>query len=261
MDSTLLIPVFKKIIFFLLILPLFVGGFLVGKNYFAPTDTGAPPYVIEDLTPPDPDPFEWLNTWTRPEGPARVGLQVGHWKNNELPEELERLRGNTGASAAGKSEWEVNYAIAEETKNILAEKNIIVDILPSTVPPRYWADVFVAIHADGSTDRSASGFKIAAPRRDFSGNAIDLVEFITETYGAETKLLFDDNISRNMTGYYAFAWWRYEHAVHPKTASVILETGFLTNANDRKIIVNRPEVSAKGLANGIIKYLTSKELL
>ena len=64
-----------------------------------------------------------------------------------------------------------------------------------------------------------------------------------------------------MRGYYAFAWWRYEHAVHPMTASLILETGFLTNPSDRKIIVSKPEVSARGLANGIIKYLESENIL
>lgn len=249
----------RKFIFVLL--PILVIGFFVGKSHFTAQENGAPPYVIEDLTPPEVDPYEWLNSWKRPEGPARVGLQVGHWKNNELPDELDRLRGNTGASAAGKDEWEVNLAIAEETKKILLQHNIEVDILPTTVPPQYWADVFIAIHADGSTDRSASGYKIAAPRRDYSGNAAQLVESITKTYGDQTRLSWDPNISRNMTGYYAFAWWRYDHAVHPKTASAILETGFLTNANDRRVIVSKPEVSAKGLADGIIEYLTNKKLI
>jgi N-acetylmuramoyl-L-alanine amidase len=180
---------------------------------------------------------------------------------NELPEELSRLRGNTGASAAGKSEWEVNLAIAEATKKILTEKNIDVDILPSTVPSLYWADVFVAIHADGSTDNSVSGFKVASPRRDYSGNASALVDQISSSYGSSTGLSMDTNITRNMTGYYAFAWWRYDHAVHPKTASAILETGFLTNAHDRTIIVTTPQKSAQGLANGILAYLSQKELI
>lgn len=26
--------------------------------------------------------------WQRPDGPPRVGLQVGHWKTQELPDEL-----------------------------------------------------------------------------------------------------------------------------------------------------------------------------
>lgn len=241
---------------------------LVGATFYKylsskPTqvENGAPPYAIEDLQPPSQDRFAWLEAWTRPDVPARVGLQVGHWKNNELPDELSRLRGNTGASGGGKSEWEVNLAIAQETKSILLERNIEVDILPSTVPVQYWADVFVAIHADGSTDTSKSGFKVAAPRRDYSGNTSTLVGLIEKQYELSTKLAIDDNITRNMTGYYAFAWWRYEHSVHPKTASAILETGFLTNASDRKTIVSRPDISALGLANAIIEYLEQQGLL
>jgi N-acetylmuramoyl-L-alanine amidase len=64
-----------------------------------------------------------------------------------------------------------------------------------------------------------------------------------------------------MRGYYAFAWWRYDHAVHPMTPAVILETGFLTTAADRKIIVEQPELSAQGLANGIIIFLEGENLI
>ena len=72
-------------------------------------------------------------------------------------------------------EWEVNYEIALLTKSLLEEKNIVVDILPSTIPENYWSDVFVAIHADGSEDLSKSGFKVATPRHDYSGNADNLL--------------------------------------------------------------------------------------
>ena len=253
----------KKLVF-LLIIPLFLlGGFITFRSIFKILNngTGAPPYTFEDLEPPQADPYSWLKDWKRPEGPAKVGLQVGHWKNSELPDELHRLRGNTGSSGGGKSEWEVNLAIAQATKEILEEKDIDVDILPATIPKGYWADVFLAIHADGSTDFTKSGFKAASPRRDFSGKAPKLSEFIEKEYGLATNLNKDPNVTRNMQGYYAFAWWRYEHAVHPMTASIILETGFLTNPTDRKIIVSRPEIPAKGIASGIIRFLESESLL
>jgi N-acetylmuramoyl-L-alanine amidase len=158
-------------------------------------------------------------------------------------------------------EWEVNLAIAEETKKILEQRGIIVEILAATVPPEYWADVFVAIHADGSLDRSKSGYKVASPWRDFSGKAETLVKAIEDSYSSATGFKKDPNITRNMRGYYAFAWWRYEHSIHPMTTASILETGFLTNASDRKIIVNQPQISAKGLAEGIINFLQAEELL
>lgn len=57
--------------------------------------------------------FEADGTWKRPDGPLRVGLQAGHWKNNELPDELENLRNyGGGAKGGGMAEWEVNLAIA-----------------------------------------------------------------------------------------------------------------------------------------------------
>lgn len=248
--------------FILIALLLSLTSFLVWMSFFrTQKTTGAPPYVIEDLEPPDDDPYAWLKNWKRPDGPPRVGLQVGHWKNDQLPDELSRLKGNTGASGGGKTEAEVNLAIAQETAKLLEARGIQVDILPSTVPSKYWADVFIAIHADGSESSQTRGFKIAAPRRDYSGKAGTLVTMLEASYQEATNFVKDPNISRNMTGYYAFAWWRYDHAVHPKTASVIVETGFLTSPADRKTIVDKPHVSAQGIANGVIKFLESENLL
>lgn len=224
--------------------------------------SGAPPYLVDDgTTNVDLGRFGFLENWKRPDGPARVGLQVGHWKNDEIPEELNKLEGNTGASGGGKSEWEVNYEIALLTKSILEKNGIAVDILPTTVPKAYWADVFVAIHADGSEDQFKSGFKVAAPWRDYTGKAGKLVEYIEKSYGASTLLPIDPEITSNMRGYYAFSFWRFDHAVHPMTVSSILETGFLTNAGDRTLIVDDPLTSAEGLAIGIIEYLISENLL
>ncbi|RJR15054.1 N-acetylmuramoyl-L-alanine amidase [Candidatus Microgenomates bacterium] len=228
---------------------------------YVPRTTGAPPYVIEDLEPPETDRYAWIRNWVRPDGPPKVGLQVGHWQLDNLPQELERLRDNTGASAAGVDEWEVNLAIAQAVKEILESKGIIVDILPAAVPQGYWADVFVAIHADGNLDTNTRGYKAASPWRDFSGGAKQLVTDIEKSYEETTGLPRDPLITRNMTGYYAFAWWRYDHSVHPRTASAILETGFLTNWQDRQIIVEQPELAAQGLVNGIISYLEEKVLL
>ncbi len=224
--------------------------------------SGAPPYHVDDgKAPVNLGKFGWLDNWERPEGPARVGLQVGHWKNEEIPDELHRLEGNTGASGGGKSEWEVNYEIAMLTKDILEKNGIVVDILPATVPKRYWADVFVAIHADGSENLFKTGYKVASPWRDYTGKAKKLVEFIENSYGASTLLSKDPEITSNMRGYYAFSFWRFEHAVHPMTVSSILETGFLTNASDRALIVDDPLTPAEGLAVGIIEYLISENLL
>ena len=250
----------KLLVFIVLLLTAYAVLWVVPIISPKPDAQGAPPYDVAYDEEPETDRLNWLRNWQRPEGPAKVGLQVGHWKNDELPEELEKLKGSTGSQGAGKIEWEVNLAIAEGTKKLLEEKGIVVDLLPATVPHQYWADVFVAIHADGSTDRSKTGFKAAAPRRSMNQQAGKLLELIENSYAKVTDMDLDPNVTRNMRGYYAFAWWRYTHSVHPMTAAVILETGFLTSPVDRKIIVNASEIPAQGLANGIIEYLESEGL-
>jgi N-acetylmuramoyl-L-alanine amidase len=239
--------------------------FLLGlavANSSKNTSTGAPPYGEPEENAPD-DPYAWLRNWQRPDVPPKVALQVGHYRNDEFPKELEKLRGNTGATAEGVAEWEVNLKIAELAKQYIEQKNlgITVEILPATVPPKYWADVFIAIHADGSEDARKSGFKVAVPWRDFTGSGDRLVKIIEDNYGSATGLEIDPNVTRNMRGYYAFSWWRYEHAIHPMTTAVILETGFLTNVHDRQIIVSNPEVSAQAIADSVVQYLEGQFLL
>jgi hypothetical protein len=199
--------------------------------------------------------------WQRPAGPPKVALQVGHWKNKELPDEFERLRETGGGtSGGGKAEWEVNLAIAELTAEVLRKHGVTVEILPATVPPEYWADVLVSIHADGNENSGVSGYKVAAPRRDITGTAEELASFLEEEYGKIVGFALDPNVTRNMRGYYAFNWRRYEHAMHPMTTAAIIETGFLTSPQDRKILINQPERSAQGIAQGILAYLRAQKL-
>jgi N-acetylmuramoyl-L-alanine amidase len=127
----------KKILLliFVGVITVSVGILFRGKSA-APIVSGAPPYTPEGSIFEGIDDIPDIVNWKRPDGPLRVGLQVGHWKSNELPDELKTLRNNTGASGDGKTEWEVNYAIAQKTADYLTEAGIKVDILPATVPPK-----------------------------------------------------------------------------------------------------------------------------
>ncbi len=252
----------KKIaVFVLLIFSLiFIGTIHLKTN--KKDLSGAPPYGEKEGNIPPLTPWEKLKKyWQRPDGPPKVGLQVGHLNNDQLPNELEKLRNNNGASAGGYTEVNINQIIAEKTAELLRQRGVEVDILPATIPSGYWADVFIAVHADGSKDLNKSGFKIAGPWRDLTGNSNDLVLTLETAYQQATKLNKDSNITRNMRGYYAFSWWRYEHSIHPMTTAAIIETGFLTNWSDRKLISQTPEISAHGLADGIIKYLEKQGLV
>ncbi len=193
--------------------------------------------------------------WERPPGPLRIAIQAGHWKAAEAPDEQAGLRTN-GTRAAGKAEWEVNLDIARRAATLLGEKGHNVEVLPTTIPPGYWADLFVSIHADGSPSASTSGFRAAAPRRDATGKAAAFVEVLERSYGEATGLRRYPTLTRRMTGYYAFNYRRYRHALHPMTVAAILETGFLTSPSDRRIIVQDPDRAARGIAEAIDSYGT-----
>jgi N-acetylmuramoyl-L-alanine amidase len=191
--------------------------------------------------------------WVPPEGPVRIGLQAGHWKAAEVPDYLSDLRSN-GTNGGGKAEWEVNLEIAKRTAGRLEKLGYVVDVLPTTVPPAYRAHLFIAIHADGALDPAATGYRVAAPRRDPTQKAAGFVDLLERTYAEATGLKKLPTVTRRMQAYYAFNSRRYQHALHPMTIGVIIETGFLTSAADRRLIVNDPDRVAKGIADAVAQF-------
>jgi hypothetical protein len=203
--------------------------------------------------------LEDLRTWERVPGPLRVGVQIGHYQNDEVPEELSGLRRNGAGAVWGPyNERDTVQVVAELIAEELAANGIVVDLLPATVPPGYEADVFLAIHADGNPNESVRGHKFAGPRRDYSGRSQALVDALYDSYGSAISSMPEDpNISRRMTAYYAFNWARYEHAIHPYTPAAIVELGFLTNAADRQLMLNQPERLAQAVSDGVLAYLAN----
>lgn len=197
-----------------------------------------------------PGPWPGPEDWQPPEGPIKIALQAGHWRSDEAPRELSGLRGN-GTRWQDLAEWEANLAIAREAGAQLAELGYEVDILPAVVPPGYRAHLFISIHADGSGDPRASGYRVAAPGRDATGRADGMVALLERSYGEETGLRRIPSVTRRMRNYYAFNYRRYEHALHPMTIGVILETGFLTSEADRQVIVSDPARAARGIVEAV----------
>ena len=200
-----------------------------------------------------PGPIPTPAEWEPPSGPVRIALQAGHWRSDEAPSELSGLRDN-GTAWREVKEWEVNLTIARRAAVLLEALGYEVDVLPSVVPPGYRAHLFIAIHADGSADPRATGFRVAAPRRDATGRAQMAVELLERTYAESTGLKRLTDITRRMSSYYAFNYRRYEHALHPMTIGMILETGFLSSPSDREIILNDPERSARGIVDAIVAF-------
>jgi len=191
-----------------------------------------------------------------PIGPRRVAIQAGHWKSDEAPDELRRLIPQTGAEWEGITEVEINLDIAQRVGVILNSKGIAVDILPTTIPAGYVADAFVALHADSDGVGENSGFKMAhGARRGPYEDA--LLNDIKDAYGAATGLAYDaTHVSRNMSGYFAFNWSRYQHAVAAHTPAVILEMGYVSNDDDRALMLDKSDLLAAAISDGILKFLS-----
>lgn len=192
--------------------------------------------------------------WKKPEIP-KVGLQAGHWKIEELPQELAKLRTNTGAHAGKKVEWKVNYEIAQKTTKLLKESCIETEILPATVSPGYKSSAFISIHADYNPDPKRVGFKVASPQTDQAGQSAKLAKSIKNEYQKSTNMTQDPEITIAMLRYYAFSHDRFEHAISPDIPAVIIETGFMSNKENLQILTENPQLPAEGIAKGIIEYL------
>lgn len=182
---------------------------------------------------------------------------MGHWKAEQLPEELKKIRQNTGAFGGGKLEWEVNYKIAEKVAYFLKKQGIEADILPATIPPGYSADAFVAIHADQNPNSDYSGFKTAPALNKAASLGIRLSGYIESEYRKATKMPLDKEITQAMVHYYAFNFNKFKHSINQQTPAVIVETGYLSNLKDQEFLINYPEVSAKGITNGILRFLNN----
>jgi N-acetylmuramoyl-L-alanine amidase len=192
----------------------------------------------------------------RAQTPWRVGLQAGHWRSIELPDELGSLRGNGGTSGGAVAEWQLNLAVARRAAERLEAAGVEVDVLPATIPPGYQADAFVALHADGDATGRYSGFKLARAIRSAIPDQDDrLLAAIEATYAEATGLPIDPHVTRNMTGYYAFSGRRFTHAIAPTTPAVILEMGFMTNAGDLALLLGDPEALAAGVSGGVYRFL------
>lgn len=194
---------------------------------------------------------------SRASSPPVVAIQAGHWRSHELPEEFARLRTSTGASAGGVREVDLNVDIAHRTAEYLRSWGNEAFVLPSTVPPHYRADAFVALHSDGHNNKSARGYKVATYYRDWVASDM-LVRELADEYGKQTGLPKDWRITENMRGYYPFNSGLYEHTISEDTPGAILEMGFLSNATDRNFMITNRDLIARAIALGIARFLGAR---
>ena len=190
-------------------------------------------------------------------GPPHVGIQIGHLDAQAQPEELARLRYNTGGHWNGINEVDINEQTALLLRDMLVAEGIEVTLLPATVPPKFRADVFLSLHADSSPDLERRGYKSAHWREQRNNLEPDLKRYIDEAYFYYTGLPDDDdNVSGSMLEYYAFNQ-RNRHAVSRRTPSLIVELGYISNPADLQIIKD-PINPAYALKMGVLRYLEAQ---
>jgi N-acetylmuramoyl-L-alanine amidase len=214
-----------------------------------PAQPTAAPQLARVASVPAPAPQPW-----------RVGLQVGHWRLEGRPAELEKVYGSS-TGYGDINEVDLNLDIARRVQARLEAAGVIVDLLPATVPPGYLANAFIAFHADGdsSPESPRRGWKSAPPWRA-SRASQDLNAALAATYGPATELPFDwVGITLDMRGYYAFNYHRFHHAIAPTTPAVIIELGFMNSAEDRTILLDQPDRAAAGVADGVLRYLRERD--
>ena len=111
--------------------------------------------------------------------------------------------------------------------------------------------VLVSLHADSCIE--ASGYKAAVHLYSaIPATADRLLACIDQTYPAATGLPHHPNtVTHNMTEYHAFG------RIDPLTPAAIVELGFL--GGDQALLVNQPELAAKGVADGILCFLEGEK--
>ena len=184
-----------------------------------------------------------------PEVTFKVGLVVGHWGND------------TGAicsdSLGGYQEVDINYTIADLTRQYLQSEGVDVDLMKEfdDYLEGYQSNALVSIHADTCEyiPELGTGFKIAeAADNKRPEQAARLMACLQNRYGAYTGLRYDHRITPDMASYHAFG------EVDTNTPAVIIETGFMNQ--DRELLTKNPSLVARGITAGIMCYLNREEI-
>jgi N-acetylmuramoyl-L-alanine amidase len=117
----------------------------------------------------------------------------------------------------------------------------------------YRAAALVSIHNDSCefVNDQATGFKVAAAMSSTDTNLANrLAACLRDRYQRATNLPLHNSVTNDMTLYHAF------DEINPDTTSAIIETGFLNL--DYKVLTERTEDVASGVANGILCFINNE---
>ncbi len=192
------------------------------------------------------------------EGPIRIGIQPGHWRIDELPDEQARLRTSTGAAYGSLRELDLNLEVSRILVDRLAAAGYAAELVPAAVPAGYRADLFVSVHADRADRPDRRGWKLSPPWRP-SPESRRLAKIMADAFRASGLAEDVGGVTANMRGYFGFSWWRYYNALSPYTPAVLVEMGFLGNPEDRARMRDNPSLYAGILFEGIQSFLAGAD--
>ena len=223
-----------------------LGAILIGVRVFNALE-GQPAGDAAQPTPEGPLAIfvrNFLSPANAPADAPRVGIVAGH------------AGYDPGAVCPdGLTEADVNANVAQRVGLVLTGLGFQVDLLQEFDPrlAGYRADVLVSIHADSCEVPGASGFKVARVTDSAIPEAEDrLVACLYQEYETRTGLpRHPSSITDNMTDYHAFS------EIDSRTPGAIIEMGFL--GDDRALLVDEPELLARGIAAGVVCFLEGEE--
>ncbi|OQB01223.1 MAG: N-acetylmuramoyl-L-alanine amidase AmiC precursor [Chloroflexi bacterium ADurb.Bin222] len=204
-----------------------------------PPQTG-PAVIPLGASTPTPGPLAVVTSEPATPAVPRVGVIAGH------------AGSDSGAVCPdGLQEAQINAQVADRVVARLRERGWNVDLFDEFDDrlAGYQADVLISIHADSCAYPGKTGFKVARAESSYiPGNEDVLVSCLSRYYHARTGLPFDANtITFDMTRYHAF----YE--IHQNTPAAVIEIGFMLD--DRQLLVERQDVVALGIVEGLLCFL------
>ena len=169
---------------------------------------------------------------------------------------------NTGAEGNGFFEQDITYDVGKRLYALLSERpefevklsrptsdtvlgtNNASSLTARVRDANVWgADIFLSLHTNASLNESASGSEALIYSRA-SGVALALSEDILEELNLVTGL--KNRGVKERPGLYVLR--------RTNMPAVLVEMGFITNSTDAELMAYSPDLFARGIYRGIMKY-------
>lgn len=182
----------------------------------------------------------------------KIYIDQGH--NPENP--------NAGAEGSGLREQDLTYKIGTELAALINANPALEARLSCPTPTTqlgtsnasslaarvndansWGADYFISLHANASSAPSASGTEgyVYALNTPAAALSRDIVTGITEATGLRDRGVFA------RPSLYVLR--------RTRMPATLIELGYITNANDARLMNENPRLFARGIYNGILRYL------